>query len=242
MLMRVLLAFTTAAGLAGGGVLVADAMKTAPRVEQAAYFDADAPLAPKRIIIGLDISKSNPMIDDRNFAAKVGLRISRMISGLGFASEVYVRTFGSYDATENSFYYDAVLSTRARPENVAAEVLKLVSGVPQLVERGRFHPQRRTNILGFLDNVRESIGCSRMPTTIVLASDGVEDSEYANLTRAGDHLPSPDGKPFRRCMSLQILGLGQGMHSPKATARLRYEWQRWAEAAGFQQFLGLNDW
>src|SRR5438105_15447100 len=109
MMMRVLLAFATAAGLGGGGVLAVDAMRTAPRIEKASYFDADAPLEPKRIIIGLDISRSNPMIDDRNFASKVGLRISRMISGLGFASEVHVRTFGSYDALENSFYYDTVL-------------------------------------------------------------------------------------------------------------------------------------
>jgi len=241
-MMRVLLAFTTAVGLAGGGVVAWEAAEHAPRVEKASYFDADAPLQPKRIIIGLDISMSNPLIDDRDFAAKVALRISKMVGGLGFASEVYVRTFGSYDASENSFYYDAVLSTRARPENVAAEIQRLVSGVPMLVERGRFHPQRRTNIIGFLDNVRESIGCGRMPTTIVLASDGIEDSEYARLDDSDEHLPKPDGRPFRQCTSLQILGVGQGTHSPKKTARLRYEWQRWADAAGFQEFVGLNDW
>ena len=241
-MMRLLLAFTTAVGLSGGGVLAWQAVEHAPRVENAAYFDADAPLQPKRIIIGLDISKSNPLIDDRDFAAKVGLRIGKMVGSLGFASEVYVRTFGSYDASENSFYYDAVLSTRARPENVAAEIQKLVAGVPMLVERGRFHPQRRTNIIGFLDNVRESIGCARMPTTIVLASDGIEDSEYARLDDSDEHLPLPDGRPFRSCVSLQILGIGQGTHSPKKTARLRYEWERWANAAGFQEFAGLNDW
>ena len=241
-MMRVLLAFTTAVGLAGGGVLAWDAVEHAPRVENAAYFDSDAPLQPKRIIIGLDISKSNPLIDDRDFAAKVGLRIGKIVAGLGFASEVYVRTFGSYDASQNSFYYDVVISTRARPENVAAEIQKLVSGVPMLVERGRFHPQRRTNIIGFLDNVRESIGCTRMPTTIVLASDGIEDSEYARLDNPAEHLPLPEAKSFSHCTSLQILGVGQGTHSPKTTARLRHEWERWAGAAGFQEFVGLNDW
>jgi len=240
-MMRLLLAFTTAVGLAGGGVAAWQAIEHAPRVENAAY-DADAPLQPKRIIIGLDLSLSNPLIDDRDFAAKVGLRISKMVGSLGFASEVYVRTFGSYDASQNSFYYDAVLSTRARPENVAAEIQKLVSGVPTLVERHRFHPQRRTNIIGFLDNVRESIGCSHMPTTIVLASAGIEDSEYARLANPDEHLPMPDGKPFRHCASLQILGIGQGTHSPKTTARLRHEWERWADAAGFPEFVGLNDW
>jgi hypothetical protein len=242
MIMRLLLAFTTGVGLTGGSLLALDATSTAPKVEQASYFDADAPLAPKRIIIGLDISLSNPLIDDRDFAAKVGLRIGKMISEMGFASEVHVRTFGSYDASQNAFYYDEVLSTRARPENIAAEVEKLIAGVPTLVERGKFHPQKRTNILGFLENVHDSIGCSRMPTTIVLASDGIEDSEYARLDDPDDHLPAPDGHPFRGCDSLQILGVGQGTHSPKKTARLRYEWQRWAEEAGFASFQGLNDW
>src|SRR5215467_7789498 len=124
-MMRLLLAFTTAVGLAGGGVVAWHAVEHAPKVESA-YYDSDAPLQPKRIIIGLDISKSNPLIDDRDFAAKVGLRIGKIVAGLGFASEVYVRTFGSYDASQNSFYYDTVISTRARPENVAAEIQKLV--------------------------------------------------------------------------------------------------------------------
>jgi hypothetical protein len=241
-MMRVMLAFSTAIGLIGGGFLAKDAMENAPKVEQASYFDTDTQLHPKRIIIGLDISSSNPLIEDRNFASKVALRISNMVGDMGFASEVHVRTFGAYDASQNSFYYDAVLSTRARPESVAAEVEKLIAGVPTLVERGRFHPQRRTNIVAFLDNVNESIGCRRMPTTIVLATDGIEDSEYARLDDPDDHLPTPDRRAFSNCASLQLLGIGQGTHSPKKTARLRLEWERWAAAAGFQEFIGLNDW
>lgn len=242
-MMRLLLAFTTAAGLAGGGLMAGDAMHTACRIERASYADEDTrDLAPKRIIIGLDISLSNPLIEDRSFASKVAIRIGRMVGDMGFASEVHVRTFGSYDASQNPFYFDTVLSTRARPENVEAEVEKLIAGVPTLVERGRFHPQRRTNILGFLDNARESIGCRGMPTTIVLASDGIEDSEYAHLDDADQHLPQPEGRAFRGCASLEILGIGQGTHSPKKTARLRGEWQRWAEAAGFEESEFLNDW
>jgi hypothetical protein len=242
MLMRTFLAVTTVSGLLGGGLLALDASGHGLRLVSY-YGDQDvAALKPQRIIIGLDISKSNPLIDDRNFAAKVGERISGMVAGMGFASEVHVRTFGSYDATENSFYYDTRLSTRARPENVATEIEKLISGVPVLVERGRFHPQDRTNILGFIDNAVSSIGCGGMPTTIVLASDGIEDSEYARLDRPNQHLPAPDGRPYRACAELQILGIGQGTHSPRKTVYLRHEWQTWAAAAGFGRFTGLNDW
>src|SRR5690242_9529387 len=117
-MMRAMLAFTTAFGLIGGGLMAKDAIESAPKVEQASFFDADTPLQAKRIIIGLDISLSNPLIEDQNFASKVAVRIASMVSGMGFASEVHVRTFGAYDASENSFYFDQVLSTRARPENV----------------------------------------------------------------------------------------------------------------------------
>ncbi len=239
-MMRVFLAVSTSFGLLGGGALALDA---ATKIEHASYLNRDeASLAPRRIIIGLDISKSNPLIEDRSFAAKVGARIAGMVEHLGFASEVHVRTFGSYDASTNSFYYDTVLSTRARPENVAAEIEKLVSGVPTLVARGRFHPQDRTNIIAFIDNAVDSIGCGGMPTSVVLASDGIEDSEYARLDKAAQHLPAPDGRPYRGCAELQILGIGQGTRSPKTTTRLRQEWRSWSQAAGFERFVGLNDW
>jgi hypothetical protein len=135
-----------------------------------------------------------------------------------------------------------MISTRARPENVAAEVQKLIAGTPMLVAHGKWHSQDNTNILAFLDNVSNSIGCAKIPTTVILASDGIEDSEYTRLQMDGAHLPAPDGKPFRGCTELQILGIGQGTRSPKTTVRLRAEWSRWAHAAGFAKFTGLNDW
>lgn len=242
--MKILLGIVTAAGLLGGGVMAVDATHTAARYEPASYADNSdqAAAQPQRIIIGLDISKSNPLIDNPDFAAKVGAKIADIVGRLGFASEVHVRTFGTYDASQNDFAYDAVLSVRNRPENVAAEIQKLVSGTPMLVERGRFHPQDYTNILGFLDNAHESLGCSGMPTTILLASDGIEDSEYAHLDDPNSHLPAPDGRPYRGCVKLEILGIGQGTRSPTKTMRLRSEWERWAHQAGFSEFQGLNDW
>lgn len=243
-MMRYMLGFVTGLGLAGGGVLALNAAHlTPPFVQVAQLSDADrAQLQPRRLIIGLDISKSNPLIDKPAFAAKVGEKIGDMVRELGFASEVHIRTFGSYDAAQNNFAYDTVLSVRSRPENVGGEVEKLVAGVPQLVARGKFHPQNYTNILGFLENMDQSFGCTSMPTTIVLASDGIEDSEYARLDKESSHLPLPSEKKFGRCESLQIFGIGQGTRSPKKTARLRDEWERWAHAAGFHSFVALNDW
>jgi hypothetical protein len=239
--MNVVLAFTAAAGLLGGA-LVADAMERAPATVRTADAGDTQGLAPRRIVIGIDLSKSNPLIDNPPFAAKVAARVADEVRKLGFASEVHVRTFGNFDATSNNFYFDTVISTRARPENVAAEVQKLIAGTPVLVERGKWQAQNNTNIVAFLDNAVTSIGCGGMPTTVILASDGIEDSEYARLGREDARLPLPSGHPFRGCAELQILGVGQGTGSPVETMRLRTQWTRWAAEAGFGHFLGLNDW
>jgi len=239
--MKIMLALVTAAGLVGGGAAALQAARSTEPIVLASLDDS-ATLAPRRIIIGLDISKSNPLVDDPAFAAKVGARIANIVRGLGFASEVHVRTFGSYDASSNNFYYDALISTRNRPEHAGDEIQRLISGTPQLVKSGKWKSQTRTNILAFLDNISQSIGCRGLPTTVILASDGVEDSEYVRLQNRGAILPAPTGKPFRGCAEMQILGIGQGMNSPMTTTRLRAEWMRWAVSAGFARFIGLNDW
>jgi len=237
--MQSLLAATAALGLIGGSVLYTAA--EAPSLMQLAQDDEPA-LAPRRIIVGIDLSRSNPLIDEPGFAAKVGRRVAAEIASLGFASEVHVRTFGSFDSSSNTFAYDQVISTHARPDYVAAEVERLVAGTPALVERGKWRSQGTTNIIAFLDNVVLSIGCDEMPTTVILASDGVEDSEYARLERSRSTLPAPEGRPFHGCAELQILGIGQGTHSPSETDRLRAQWAGWSRAAGFVRFQGLNDW
>jgi hypothetical protein len=239
---HVMLAIATAAAIAGGGTLAFAPARVSPAYIQTAYTGEQTQYAPQRVVIGLDLSKSNPLIDEPDFAAKVAARVSGIIRGLGFASEVHVRTFGSYDASANNFHYDAVISVHERPEAVAADVGRLIAGTPVLVQHGRWQAQNWTNILAFLDNMSQSIGCTGMPTLVVLASDGIEDSEYARLDNPRDHLPAPEGRPFSGCSELEILGIGQGTRSPSKTVRLRDEWARWAQEAGFARFSGLNDW
>jgi hypothetical protein len=226
----IVLALAAAAALLGGGALAM----------QGTHDDANV-LHPERVIIGLDLSLSNPLVDDKAFAARVGMQVANTVRNLGMASEVHVRTFGSYDPSANNFAYDTVISVRARPEAVAAEIQRLIAGTPRLVSSGRWRPQQTTNIVAFLDNSVRAQGCRGMPTTIILASDGIEDSDYTKLNRGG-HLPPPDRRLFRGCSALIIYGLGQGAGSPVLTNRLRSEWENWAREAGFTTFLGLNDW
>ena len=241
MLMQSMLAAVTTAAFLGGGLLALDAPGNDARFVPAGYLD-EASRPAERVIIGLDVSRSNPLITNPTFAAKVAARISALVGGLGYASEIHVRTFGSFDATSNTFYYDTKISRYARPDKVAYDVYRLISQTPQLVASGRLRAQARTNILAFLDNVARSPGCADMPTFVNLASDGIEDSQYARLDDPSQHLPDPDGKPFAGCAGLSILGIGVGTNSPVKTARLRYEWSHWAYSAGFARFEGLNDW
>lgn len=240
--MQTMLALVTAAALAGGGMLADKAERDSAPLVAVSYVSDQVPIAPARVVIAIDLSKSNPLIDNPDFAQRVALRVANEVRALGFASEVHVRTFGSYDADSNNFHYDAVLSVRNRPETVADEVGKLIAGTPMLVSSGKWRAQNSTNILAFMDNVSQSIGCAGLPTTIILASDGIEDSEYARLEHSGSHLPEPGGRPFAGCADLQILGLGEGTGSPSETVRLRGEWAHWAHEAGFARFEGLNDW
>lgn len=226
----VLGAITAVALLAGGALAL-----------QVSQGSDQNTLHPERIIIGLDLSKSNPLVDNPAFATRVGQRIAGIISRLGMASEVHIRTFGSYDPASNGFAYDTVISVRSRPEQVAVEVQKLIANTPRLVASGRWKSQQKTNILAFLDNSVRAVGCGGMPTTVILASDGIEDSEYARLTQ-GDNLPRPDRHLYRGCARLAIFGIGQGTGSPVTTSRLRQQWEGWTRDAGFGRFEALNDW
>jgi hypothetical protein len=206
------------------------------------YYGNNAP--PRTIIIGVDLSTSNPLIVDDAFAAKVAARIAPMVSELSPRSRLILRSFGSYDSSANTtFNLDILIAPKsARAEDMARLVQTAVSSVPRLVREGRLHAQNATNIVAFLDNMAATIDCRAAPATVILASDGVEDSKLANLSRGGGTLPPPSRPIYAGCDQLYIFGLAQGMHDPRQTQRLRDEWTNWSQAAGFKGFVGLNDW
>ncbi len=199
---------------------------------------------PRTIVIGIDLSSSNPLIRDDAFAAKVAARIRPMIEGLTPHSRVILRSFGSYNSSANApLSLDILIAPKtARADEIAKLISGVVAGVPKMVRQGRIQEQNATNIVPFLMNIANVVDCRAMPTYVVLASDGVEDSQVAKLKRRSATLPAPQVAPFPGCEELLILGIGRGLDSPGDTERLRGEWAFWAQAAGFQRFSGLNDW
>ena len=194
------------------------------------------------IVIGLDLSRSNPLVRDPRYAQKVAQRIGPIIKQLKPHDEVKIRTLGSYDSTEQVLHIDEIVSVRTTPDDVAEVVQGVIAGVPTLIQRGTLKTQGSTHILAFLDNMAQVVDCKNREATIILASDGIEESEEASLTRERGQLPKPNGTPFAGCASLQILGLGVGAQNPQLTEHLREQWTAWAKEAGFESFEGLNDW
>lgn len=200
----------------------------------------DVPPRPQTVIIGLDLSKSNPLVDDAAYAARVASRLTQEIDKLSVRSRVMVRTFGAYDSGANPLKVDEVISARARPESVAEGISSLVAALPQLVAEGKLKAQDWTYIVSFMETMSHQVDCAAGDVRVILLTDGFEDSEQARMLRGGS-LPKPEPY-YQGCTELMMLGVGQGGGSPAVTKRAREQWERWAQAAGFQRFTGLYDW
>ncbi len=201
----------------------------------------------RRLVIGLDLSRSNPLVENPAYAQKLADRVATEIKRLGLRSEVLVRTFGDLDPALNTLSIQEVVSARNRPEAIAASVSTIVANVPRLVEDGKLSAQENTNIIAFIKTMHDAVGECKTPTAFILLTDGLEDSEYARLRDPGSTLPQIDIRPRidrrYKCDELQILGLGQGLETQASIDRLRAAWAAWAVGDGpFETFLGLNDW
>ena len=200
----------------------------------------DAPARPQTVVIGLDLSKSNPLVDDAAYAARVASRLTSEIDKLPVRSRVMVRSFGAYDSSANPLKIDEVISARARPESVAEGISALVAALPQLVAEGKLKAQDWTFIVSFMETMSHQVDCAASDVRIILLTDGFEDSSDARMLR-GAALPKPEPY-FSGCSELMILGVGQGGGSPAVTKRAREQWKTWSDAAGFTRFTGLYDW
>src|SRR5690606_6603824 len=134
----------------------------------------DAPARARTVVIGLDMSKSNPLVEDAAYAARVGQRTASELDALPLRSHVMLRTFGSYDTSANALKIDEVISTRAKPKAVAEGIGALISAVPELVAQGKLQAQGYTNVISFLENTSQLIDCDTTEVTIILLTDGFE--------------------------------------------------------------------
>lgn len=201
-------------------------------------------VAPRTLLIGVDLSQSNPLVRDDDFARRVAERIRPMIAELSPRSRVMLRSFGSYNGEANtSITLDIVIAPKtARAEDIAGIMAQVIATIPARIRAGKLKAQPYTNIVPFLQNMARVLNCGREETYVVLATDGIEDSQLTNLKNRNATLPQLSNKPFAGCQEMQILGIGRGLNSPRDTERLIVLWREWAGGAGFRNFLALNDW
>ncbi len=203
-----------------------------------------AKAGPRTLLIGVDLSQSNPLVRDDDFARRVAERIRPLVAELSPRSRVLLRSFGSYNGEANtSITLDVVIAPKtARAQDIAGLVSQVIATIPARIRAGKLQAQPYTNIVPFLQNMSRVLSCAKEETYVILATDGVEDSQVTNLRNWNATLPPPVNAPFVGCQEMQILGIGRGLNSPRDTERLIVLWREWASRAGFIRFSALNDW
>jgi len=197
---------------------------------------------PYRVVIGLDVSVTSPLVRSQAFAAAAGDRAVQEFEAAPPRSVISLRTFGDYSAVANPVRLDRTISARQPLARVQGTMEAIIAGVPQLIADDQITIQEETHVLGFLENMAAAVNCDEERTVIVLVTAGLETSARAQLTQPGSTLPEPAPRLFENCDRLVMLGLGQGLGSPREAARVREAWAAWSREAGFLEFVGLNDW
>lgn len=187
---------------------------------------------PAHVVVLVDVSTSNPIVDNDEAAARIAGDVGRLIPELGEKSRVSVMLFGEYDA-RRATYREISVSVRFRPEAVKKSVVDLIATMPRLVREQKVKPQDATNLVGTLLDAASRVDCARERTVILVATDGQEFSkDYGQM-------PPKDQKPvFAGCPELHFVGV-KGT-SPKHTEALVAAWTRWSRQAGFAQFSAVR--
>ena len=188
------------------------------------------------LMIALDVSKSNVVIEDGRVAAKAASTAAEMIRALQNGDRLLIRTVGSYSMSDNPLRFDLDVSRRMPAPRIAASVEKLIASLPELVAKGKLPAGGTTQITAFLAEESALLSCDTRETALVLFSDGIEASPETSpdaLSNGRTGLPAPQGNDLRGC-SLSLYGIGETTQGAQRsrTENLITAWSAWARAAG----------
>lgn len=222
-------------------------------------FPARAAAAePTLLIIGVDISQSNPLVlgpQMDGLRARARERVREAIGSLELGSIIMIRTFGDNaamhpalgrpDSPELIVYpRHPVPAFRSMATARAALADAYVARVDAAIAAATAAPDPYTRIRRFLrdslvavndkadftDPVRQIVTQRRVK--FLLLTDGVEDDPPVRLLR-GSALGAP-GFTIPRCSELRMVGFGQAERTMPAAqlTHLQEEWQAWSAAVG----------
>jgi len=188
------------------------------------------PANAETLVVGLDVSSSNPLILDSRYAADKGNQIAQEVNRLAVGDTVVVETFGAHGSASTA-RLSITLSNRIRPDKAAAYVRAFVAKLPGLVSTGKLQPAGETNIVSFLRTRAGRYGCTA--SHYVVVTDGRESSDVVDEQALMDGratLPAASSRWLNGCR-VRLLGVGQGVPS-RVSFRLAQQWQSHLRSAG----------
>lgn len=190
----------------------------------------------QELVIGLDISTSNPLIADPMVAKRAGNKAANLIRTLESGNNIRLRSFGNYSQRDNPLRLDLRISRRLPAQRIAQTVERLIAGLPQLIARNRLPEGRSTYLTAFLEEEAAQLDCERHHTRLVLFTDGVESSPQTSqraLLQGRTALPEPVSEALCGCY-ISLYGIGETAQgaSRRQTLHLITAWKAWAAEAG----------
>jgi len=188
---------------------------------------ADDQRTPRDLMIALDVSTSNVIVESDVMAAKAGRKAAEMILTLGNGDRLRIRTFGSYSQSDNPLRLDITVSRRMPAARVAASVERLIASLPA---------GDTTHITAFLEVETALLSCGTRLTALALFTDGIEASPATSpeqLASGEAALPAPNGDVLQGC-GISLYGIGEttGGAERARTQNLIDAWTAWADQAG----------
>lgn len=187
-----------------------------------------APAFSKSVYIGVDVSKSSPVVIHEPSAKVAGNYVRSIVAALQPGDEVHIRTFGDRSAAHvesRSFR----LGRKHKPEVVAFQISEFIKALPSKPLQG----QQETQILAFLE--LSQFHCERNALVLIL-SDGVESSPGIREKDllGGKPLPVPEPGILKSC-DVVIYGLARskdGAITREQAKALKAAWAAWMKTAG----------
>ena len=192
----------------------------------------------RHLLIGIDISGSNKLIEDQKIANKAAAKIKDSVSLFNLGDSVYIRTFGSYGMS-NNLRSDYKVDRKEPPKKIAENLERFVKNLPQVVAEGRWPPGGTTHLVAFLEDESELLDCQNPNTEIWLFSDGIEASPGVSpraLELGKIQLPKARTQSLRGC-TVTMFGIGQTHDKPPSrnkTRNLIDAWDTWSNDAGVE--------
>jgi len=183
------------------------------------------PTLAETLVVGLDISSSNPLVRDDAFAREVSAQAKSRIETMQPGDRVVIETFGLHGIAMGQ-KIEFSISRRHNPEKVAHFTSQIIAAVPRMVREGKLAPHPATNILSFLELRTEREGCG--DTAFLIATDGFESSDAVSGANA---LPAPVSAYLTGC-AVTLIGVGGGTQETVAARHLKDLWTAYLSDAG----------